>query len=353
MSMVNADLNALLQTVKNMQTAINSIEATKVSISTKYQHLGNGWNDKKYKDLGDIVNDCSKSLNTILKTLLQGEKYVALLVKGLQEYENVNFNANSTSVQGRARQLSSSEVNSRWESGVKNIDELIDNYRVELHNRGVPECQWLNDTLAIHRAAMLEQYGYDLDVASGHGSDSVHNSEAYPNIGDYHLFYDNLADQFRQHSLIETNPHYSEAPQWRNNCQRCVPTLEMRRRGSEVTARPSTYGSEHLSYRPFDVWQNANVIQCEGNGMSDIQNAMNSWGDGARAQIVVYWDSPHGGGHTFIAEQRNGETIFSDPQTGRFDVSNYFNRVLENRTQFCRIDNLEFSNYIEECYQEV
>lgn len=91
MSMVNADLNALLQTVKNIQTAINSIEATKVSISTKYQHLGNGWNDKKYKDLGDIVNDCSKSLNTILKTLLQGEKYVALLVKGLQEYENVNF----------------------------------------------------------------------------------------------------------------------------------------------------------------------------------------------------------------------------------------------------------------------
>ena len=91
MSMVNADLNALLQTVKNMQTAINSIEATKVSISTKYQYLGNGWNDKKYKDLGDIVNDCSKSLNTILKTLLQGEKNVALLVKGLQEYENVNF----------------------------------------------------------------------------------------------------------------------------------------------------------------------------------------------------------------------------------------------------------------------
>lgn len=353
MSIVNVDLNALLQTLKNMQTAISSIEATKTSISTKYLHLGNDWNDRKYKDLGEIVSDCSKSLNTILNTLLQGEKYVALLVKGLQEYEDVNFNTSGMNMQGHARRLSSSEVDSRWESGVKNIDEIIDNYRVELHNRGVPECQWLNDTLARHRAAMLEQYGYDLDVASGHGSDSVHNGEAYPDIGDYPAFYNSLADQFRQYSLNETNPHYSEAPQWRNNCQRCVPALEMRRRGSEVTARPSNYGSEHLSYCPFDVWQNANVIQCEGNGMSDIQNMMNSWGDGARAQVVVYWDSPHGGGHTFIAEQRNGETIFSDPQTGRFDVSNYFNRVLENRTQFCRIDNLEFSNYIEECYQEV
>ena len=91
MSVVNSDLNTLLQTVKNMQTAIDSIETTKASISTKYQQLGYGWNDKKYKDLGDVVNACSKSLNTILKTLLQGEKYVALLVKSLQEYENANL----------------------------------------------------------------------------------------------------------------------------------------------------------------------------------------------------------------------------------------------------------------------
>ena len=57
-----------------MQTAIDSIESTKASISTKYQQLGCGWNDKKYKDLGNLVNDCSKSLNTILKTLLQGDQ---------------------------------------------------------------------------------------------------------------------------------------------------------------------------------------------------------------------------------------------------------------------------------------
>lgn len=96
MSVVNSDLNSLLQTIKSMQTAINSIEATKVSISKKYKQLGNGWNDKKYKDLGNVVRDCSKSLNTILKTLLQGEKYVALLVKSLQEYENVNLSAGAS-----------------------------------------------------------------------------------------------------------------------------------------------------------------------------------------------------------------------------------------------------------------
>ena len=91
MSIVSSDLNALLQTVKNMQTAIDSIETTKASLSTKYQQLGSSWNDKKYKDLGNVVNDCSKAFNTILKTLLQGEKYVALLVKSLQEYESVHL----------------------------------------------------------------------------------------------------------------------------------------------------------------------------------------------------------------------------------------------------------------------
>lgn len=98
MSIVNSDINTLLQAAKNIQNAIDSIEATKTSISTKYQQLGYSWNDKKYKDLGNVVNDCSKSLNTILKTLLQGEKYIALLVKSLQEYEDVNLSDGTSQV---------------------------------------------------------------------------------------------------------------------------------------------------------------------------------------------------------------------------------------------------------------
>lgn len=98
MGLVSSDVNTMLQALRNLQTAIDSIEATKSSISSKYQQLGNSWNDKKYKDLGNIVNDCSNSLDTVLKTLLQGEKYVALLVKNLQEYESVNFGGETSQV---------------------------------------------------------------------------------------------------------------------------------------------------------------------------------------------------------------------------------------------------------------
>ena len=54
-----------------------------------------------------------------------------------------------------------------------------------------------------------------------------------------------------------------------------------------------------------------------------------------------------------MAEQRNGTTVFFDPQTGNSDCASYFDRVLDGRTQFSRIDNLQFSSYIEDCYMEV
>ena len=97
MSVVNADVDALLHAGQNIQTAISSIESTKSSITNKYQQLGSNWHDKKYDDLGDIVTECIKSLNAMLKALLQGEKTIALLVKSLQEYEAVSLGNDTTS----------------------------------------------------------------------------------------------------------------------------------------------------------------------------------------------------------------------------------------------------------------
>lgn len=82
--------------------------------------------------------------------------------------------------------------------------------------------------------------------------------------------------------------------------------------------------------------------------MADIKTAMKDWGDGARAQVTVQWANGDSG-HTFIAEQRSGRTYFIDPQNGNADVSNYFAKVERGSTQFCRIDNLRVSKYINDC----
>ena len=95
MSTVNADSTQLLTILKSMQTSISSIETVKSSMKMKYQQLGNGWNDKKYDELGVIVRDCNKALNDLLQIMLQAEKYVASLAKSVQEYDNVNLDTHS------------------------------------------------------------------------------------------------------------------------------------------------------------------------------------------------------------------------------------------------------------------
>ena len=99
MGIVNADVSELLQTHKNMQTAISSIEATKSAITKKYQQLGSEWKDKKHKELGIVIQDCSKALNEILKVLLKGEKFVGSLAKNLQAYEDTELGYSSNQMQ--------------------------------------------------------------------------------------------------------------------------------------------------------------------------------------------------------------------------------------------------------------
>lgn len=64
MSMVNADSVQLFAMLKKMQDSISSIETTKKSVKMKYEQLGAGWQDKKYNELGVVVRDCNKALNS-------------------------------------------------------------------------------------------------------------------------------------------------------------------------------------------------------------------------------------------------------------------------------------------------
>ena len=97
MGIVNSDAAELLRSWNNIKTAISSIETTKASITRTYQQLNGEWKDRKYKELGDIVQECNKALNEILKTLSKGEKFVGSLAKSLQEYDNVNLSSNMSS----------------------------------------------------------------------------------------------------------------------------------------------------------------------------------------------------------------------------------------------------------------
>lgn len=148
-----------------------------------------------------------------------------------------------------------------------------------------------------------------------------------------------------------TNPNYNNTkPEWYRNCQRCVPTYEMRRRGYDVEALPK-YQSDKISRTPQIVFKDPQIQYFTRNAKDTIIKQMDTWGDGSRCQICVLWKGR--GGHTFIAERKNGKVKFIDPQVNDLDVSKYFDEIKVIGSYFYRIDNLEVTDYIKDCCKGV
>ena len=142
---------------------------------------------------------------------------------------------------------------------------------------------------------------------------------------------------------MATNPNYNLGIAYQQNCQRCVPTYEMRMRGYDVVAKPvhnfltDDFANNHWT----EAFRDA-VIEGDlaGTGKDYIINRMLDWGDGARVEVFVEWESGNIF-HVFVAENRNGNVHFLDPQTGELDVEYYFDYVKEGLTKLLRIDNLD------------
>lgn len=158
MSIVNADVTELLQSWNNIKTAISSIETTRTSITRNYQQLGADWKDKKYKELGDVVRECSKAFNEILKTLSKCEKFIGSLAKNLQEYEDTQIGSSAVehsrnsfieSLRSDTMVLKKTDTEKLqdFKVGIAAIDEVIENYATSLESRGLQRGPVMNAIL--------------------------------------------------------------------------------------------------------------------------------------------------------------------------------------------------------------
>ena len=152
--------------------------------------------------------------------------------------------------------------------------------------------------------------------------------------------------------LQKTNPNRdTKEYKWTYNCQRCVPTYELRRRGLNVIAKPipTSTDKDKLAIDYTLAWTNREQVLCkDGSGLENILSQMEKWKDGARAAVRVVWEGTNFG-HVFVAEQRDGKTYFIDPQTNNEDCSHYFKLVAKGQTAILRIDNNSPSDYILDC----
>lgn len=162
-----------------------------------------------------------------------------------------------------------------------------------------------------------------------------------------------LVETKAEHDVVLANVNYDKGIEYKTNCQKCVPAFEMRRRGYDVTAKPLLSQNDAINADNWEkIFENAKWVSCKkGNGLSEIELAMQKHGDGARAEIYIEWENVNEA-HVFVAEYNNGKTVFLDPQDGNMDARWYFEHAANGKTKFCRIDNLEFSDLIKECCEE-
>jgi SPP1 gp7 family putative phage head morphogenesis protein len=160
-----------------------------------------------------------------------------------------------------------------------------------------------------------------------------------------------------EHSIDDdikvSNPNYSKGREYQINCQRCVPTYEMRRRGYDVEALP--YGEkDDPAYKQWmnifngASWDKSISSNRGAKVMQNIVDKMAEYGDGARAEIYCAWKGASSA-HVFAAENVGGNVRFIDPQTGNTNCEWYFKHLMPSRTMMCRIDNLEPSDLIKGC----
>lgn len=152
-----------------------------------------------------------------------------------------------------------------------------------------------------------------------------------------------------QEDLAAVNPNFlTGTREYSMNCQRCVATWEMRKRGYRVTVLPATTPDE-LARNWASIFSNMKLIRCRTkNEIAEIKRQMKQWGDGARAEIYVRWKN-RSIGHVFVAEQKDGKTYFYDPQSADKAVGKYFSDCIKGFTTYTRIDTLKVTDLILKC----
>ena len=145
-------------------------------------------------------------------------------------------------------------------------------------------------------------------------------------------------------ALKGANPKFARGTQYAVNCQRCVQTYELRRRGYDVEALPKPKKNNTI------VWGNECFVDSSGNTPSftfnqrekDIRSVLANAPDGSRHIIYTAWKNSRSA-HVFIAEKENGIIRFVDPQTNKDNVEDYFSRGKEGKFGILRVDDKDIT----------
>ena len=163
-------------------------------------------------------------------------------------------------------------------------------------------------------------------------------------------------------ALSGTNPNYIKGVrnEYSTNCQRCVPTYEMRRRGYNVEALPNSgdgLGRLSMIVKMWGLNKNdkhyisPKLLVGGANKTVDYNQEYADWfkfiddmPNGARVQVGWIWKGSRTG-HTIMAEKKAGKLVFIDPQIQSIKNRDEFVADVKARPRYAfwafRVDNRE------------
>lgn len=87
MAGVSVEKGAVDGAIRLCQKTIQEFEKTNNDLKRRYQAAGTGWKDSKYKQLGDLVNECTTALTKPQKELQDCIAKLQELLKAIEAYE--------------------------------------------------------------------------------------------------------------------------------------------------------------------------------------------------------------------------------------------------------------------------
>ncbi len=73
--------------IKVCDVCVSSLTQASSSLNSGYQAAGSGWQDSKYRELGQIVNECCQALTKPITELNSCRASLERLLAAVQEYE--------------------------------------------------------------------------------------------------------------------------------------------------------------------------------------------------------------------------------------------------------------------------
>lgn len=137
----------------------------------------------------------------------------------------------------------------------------------------------------------------------------------------------------------------------KNNCMLCTTTYDLRQRGYDVTAQLDSEGynfGDLKRWYPKAKFEKSTRVASDGSVMKRKEYVANtikkleSQGDGARGNLMVFFNSGNGGGgHSLIYEVQNGKLVIKDSQANIVYKNPQKILRMTEGSSYARLDNVE------------